>query len=316
MSRRDRVAEILQVKGRGQNRAGIVSYTLFALGKEWQKLSGDPNSKPDFYVIRAVTILEVFTRNRLMRLEDHDSRFAQRAATLLKDHRIDFDLLQSIQGRAITLGDIVGHSVQVNTFGQIIDHFKTLLDLPLPDLLAKAVDRWRTEIKKLPPEPIIPDYNTMAGHLTRLFEVRHILCHELPTKPVYAESEVAQFIQHAAAFADALEAVLDFEMYGLTPLTQTDMNINAAEKLRAKEAEMATLVESISSEISLVDGELDALKDSQEKWFAHRNAYCDFATLLSQGGTIRPLLWGIEAQEMTESRIAQLMSWKDARLSL
>ena len=124
-----------------------------------------------------------------------------RATALVKDFRIDFELVHSIQGRTITLGDIAGHAVPVNAFGQIVDHFTALLDLDLSDRIAKAVDRWETEMLGKPPAPIIPDYKIMATHLARLFEVRHILCHELPREPVYGREEVSIFLSHAEEFA-------------------------------------------------------------------------------------------------------------------
>ena len=114
----------------------------------------------------------------------------------------------------------------------------------------------------------------------------------------------------------ALETVLDFEMYGLTPLDQTGMNIEADEKLRAKEQELDLLIDSIRSDISLVEGESEALLDSQGKWRAYRNAHCDAVTRLNGDVTIRPLLWRNEARVITEQRILQLSAWKEYRSSL
>ena len=299
MGKREKSAEILQIKARGGNQGSFVSYALSTLTLEWEKLRDAPETKADYYLIRAVTILEVFTRARIAMLVNHDKKYALRAPILVKDYRIDFDLVHSIQGRTITLGEIVGHGVQVNTFGQIIDHFSTLLELNLPDRLATAIDRWETEISGKPSSPIIPDYGAMAAHVTRLFELRHIIVHELPKFPVYKKGDVADLLSHAEAFADALETLLTLEMYGLVPLTQTEMNIDAAEKLRAKEKELDLLIDSIRSEISFWKDESAALQESQDKWLAYRNAHCDFVTYLYEGGTIRPLLWGNEAQMIT-----------------
>jgi uncharacterized protein YecT (DUF1311 family) len=312
VAKRDRSAEIIGIKTRGGSatNAAYASYTLDSLKRDWDKLNENRSVPSDFYLIRAVTILEVFTRARIGMLVDHDQNYARRATDLLRDYRIDFDLVQCVYGHTITLGDIVAHSLQVNSFGQIVDHFKVLLEFDLSDRLAKAVDRWQTEVEKEPPRPIIPDFAAMAAHLTRMFELRHILCHELPKKPVYQRDEISSFVGHAKTFAHALQEVLNLEMYGLTPLTQTEMNIEAAGKLQSKEQELEALIESIRTEISWVEGELEALQLSQDTWKAYRDAYCEFDTWLNMGGTIRPLLWGGRAQEITEQRIDQLRSWK------
>jgi uncharacterized protein YecT (DUF1311 family) len=316
--RRDRTSEIIGIKTRGGSatNGAFASYTLDALKREWDKLSVNREVPSDFYIIRAVTILEVFTRARIGMLVDLGKDYAKRATDLLKDYRIDFDLVQSVYGRTIALGNIVAHSVQINSFGQIVDHFKVLLEFDLSDRLAKAVDRWETEVKKKPSCPIIPVYASMAAQLKRLFELRHILCHELPKKAVYSRNEISDLLGHAVTFADALQNVLNFEMYGLTPLTQTEMNIDAGRRLRSKEHELEALIESIRSEISWADGEIGTLQISQETWKAYRDAYCEFSTWLNRGGSIRSTLWAGRARDITEQRIAQVRSWKEHRSSL
>jgi len=156
----------------------------------------------------------------------------------------------------------------------------------------------------------------MAKRLKRLFEVRHIICHELPSKPAYMASEVTDFLNEAVRFASAFENVLSFELYGLTPLTQTEMNIEAARKLRERDSELEKLIIAIPGEVSLVNGELSALEESQEKWLSFRKSHCDFLTILNKGGTIRSLLWSSKAKAMTEHRIEELGVWLEHRANL
>ncbi len=189
-------------------------------------------------------------------------------------------------------------------------------------LLETAVDRWETEIKKTSTGPIVANYDAMARCLTRLFEVRHILCHEAPRRSVYEASEIDQFLDNAIQLAKAIDAILTLEKFGLVPLTQTDMNITAAEELTRTEAEMNKLLSKIEARVKEVDSTrisirgyesdsswLDHLKDAQEKWLAYRKAHCEFDTYLNQGGTIRSLLWGKEATRLTQLRISDLESW-------
>ena len=185
MSTRDRTGEILEIKKRNPRNEGLLSFGLVELKRRWEKGGKGLDSVPDFYLIRAVTILEVSTRQEMARLIDHRKDFTERAVELSKNFKMDFATVREIQGRAITLGDIVSHSVPVNAFGQVLDYFETLLGKPLRPLLVSAVDRFRTEIEKEPAEPIIPDFDSIRGRLARLFEIRHILCHELPEKAVY-----------------------------------------------------------------------------------------------------------------------------------
>jgi uncharacterized protein YecT (DUF1311 family) len=323
MSTRDRTGEIVEVKERNPLRHRFGSYSLDSLKAQWTRKGKSEGSTPDFYVVRAVTLLEVFTRGNIAELIDHGPDYANRAIELTKNLKMDFALVQGIQGRVITLGDIVAHNVSVNSFGQMLGHFEVLLDKkPLRPILASAVDRWATEIERKPSEPIISDFDALAGRVTRLFEVRHILCHETPKKAVYEVGEIDDFLNDAIRFTKALEEVLTFEMFGLVPLTQTDMNITAGKDLKKKEEELNQLLAEIRAKVKITDDAraplaaekadgswLHSLNDAEEKWLSYRNAQCDFDTYLNQGGTIRPTLWAGEASRLTESRIAELRSW-------
>jgi hypothetical protein len=101
VAKRDRSAEIIGIKTRGGSatNAAYASYTLDSLKRDWDKLNENRSVPSDFYLIRAVTILEVFTRARIGMLVDHDQNYARRATDLLRDYRIDFDLVQCVYGR-------------------------------------------------------------------------------------------------------------------------------------------------------------------------------------------------------------------------
>jgi uncharacterized protein YecT (DUF1311 family) len=322
MSNRDRTQEILDVKQRDARWIWFGSYGLETLRREWLKNRQNEACEPDFYVIRTVTLLEVFTRRNLADLIDHDRRFTDRAIDLSKHVKIDFALIRDVQGRAITLGDILAHSVPVNSFGQTVGYFETLLGKPLRPMLEVAMDRWDTEVMKTSTGPIITDYEALARSLARLFEIRHILCHEAPRKSVYQASEIDEFLDRAVQLAKALHEVLTLERFGRVPLTQTDMNIAAGQDLKKTEDEMNRLFAVAEARVEEVDSKhagiktpgtdetwLRNLRDTQEKWLSYRKAHCEFQTYLNRGGTIRPLLWAREANRLTELRIADLESW-------
>jgi uncharacterized protein YecT (DUF1311 family) len=311
VSRQDRADQILEVKSRNLRGDGFLSYDLEHLSRHWSKNKADPERTPDFYVIRAVTTIEVFTRRNMASLIDHSEQYTERAVELSKHFKMDFDLIRHIQGRAITLGDIVAQSVPVNSFGQIIGYFETLIGKPLRSLLCQAIDRWSVEINKGAREPIIPDFDRLAKQLTRLFEVRHIICHELPSKSVYNETEIDAFLEEAIRFTKALQEVLTFEQFGLVPLTQTDMNIAAGEELRKKEDEMSVAISEMQTRLKRRDDEFSnewtqLFNDSQEKWLAYRNAQCEFDTFMFRGGTIRSSLCGAQATQLTKLPIDEL----------
>jgi hypothetical protein len=81
----------------------------------------------------------------------------------------------------------------------------------------------------------------MASRLSTLFEIRHILTNEIPKGQVYSIGDIEDFLTEARRFTNALEEVLTFERFGLVPLTQTEINIAAAEDRTKKETEWNAL---------------------------------------------------------------------------
>lgn len=328
---RERSREILDVKKRSSQSHNYISFRINFLIRRWEetKQSGGCDTdyfygETDFYIIRAVTCLEVFTRGQIAELIDHAKQYTDKAVDLSRNFKMDFALVRDVQGRAITLGDIVAHSVPVNYFGQIITYFEILLGKPLRPLLSNAIDRWQVEVMKQPSKPIIADMDALTRCLTRLFEIRHILCHEIPSSHTYAINEISEFLDCALKFADALEEVLQFEKFGLTPLTQTEMNVSSHERLLSTEEKLTRLLLEITDKLDATDrirvpvpltGPQETwaqcLSDAHNKWLAYRNAHCEFMAYSSRHGTIWPLLWATEATNLTQRRIEDLESWKE-----
>jgi uncharacterized protein YecT (DUF1311 family) len=319
---RDRTQEILNIKERDAGWLGYGSFPLTNLLREWENHRKSEACTPDFFVIRIVTLLEVFARQNVASLVDHDRKFTDRAIEFSKQIKVDFALVRDIQGRTITLGDILAHSLPINSFGQIIAYFDTLLGKPVRPLLESEVDRWETDVKKAAAKPIIEDYDALARYLVRLFEVRHILCHEAPRKKVYDPGEIDRFLDGAIRFTKTMEGVLAFEKFGRVPMTQAAMNAAAHDDLQKVEHEMGRLFSEVAARVKAFDTTLAArkdgtnedkwhvlLEDEQAKWLSYRNARCEFDTYLSRGGTIRPVLWAGEANRLTKLRIADLGSW-------
>ena len=81
LSTRDRTREILDIRQRG-SRSDTVPFDLEALQREWSKHRHSEACVPDFYVIRLVTLLEVFTRGNIDSLIDYEKKYTDRAIKL------------------------------------------------------------------------------------------------------------------------------------------------------------------------------------------------------------------------------------------
>lgn len=326
---RDRATEILEVKGRDRFGRSYASIDLQQLRSKWDRYKVQEACTPDFFIIRAVTLLEVFIKRNISQLIDHSKDHTERAVGIAKQIKLEFELVRHIQDRAITLGDIVAHSISLNSFDQIIKPFDVLLGKDLVPLLKVAVDRYASIRSSIPATPIIEDFGNLAARMARLYELRHILCHEVPTKQVYQTAEVSGLLDAAERFSKALQEVVTFERFGLVPLDQTSMNIAAAKELKASEDQLAELFTLIHSRVDdqgktmfqvqdfrapkqSVSEWIKMLEESQEKWLAYRNLFIEFTTYQNLGGTIHSALWASQAKTMTEKRTSELRSWLES----
>ena len=73
MAKRDRVSEIAEKKRRGPKAARDFHREFQGLQKLWQRTSPTNSDVDDFFLIRAVTLLEVFSRDCLAQLVDSGS---------------------------------------------------------------------------------------------------------------------------------------------------------------------------------------------------------------------------------------------------
>jgi uncharacterized protein YecT (DUF1311 family) len=145
----------------------------------------------------------------------------------------------------------------------------------------------------------------------KLFECRHILVHELPDAPPYGDGDIDRFIEMTSQLLRATEGYVEWLLHGDYPLTQTDMNIKAAEDATAADEELAVLLERIRDE-----GRREDFETAQAAWEAYRAAEADFRTDWDTGGTIRPLLHASAFETLTRERIAALQGFLDGEFSL
>jgi len=262
-----------------------------------------------FFPIRAVTLIEVFTRAWIAAFVDFGNPYVERAFAFTKNIKLDFDVIREIQGRTITLGDVIAHSVPLNNFGQIVGAFETLIGGQFVPHLAKTIDRWEVEMNGKAPVPVISDVTGMASTLDRLFRIRHILVHEYPMQPVYASEDVTPMLEAAAEFAFAAnEACTEF-LYGKIPLTNLEMKEAVAEEWRRFDEELNRVLEQISAEQDDIGKHL--LEDSQSRWALFLEAQCAFRTDSSRAGSMAGLLWLHEARSLTEVRLKQMRWYLD-----
>lgn len=158
----------------------------------------------EFVPIRLVTILEVFIRNVIELLLYADDEKKRRAQALLKSIKFDFLLTEALESGQLTLASIDAHEVHIQTLPAIVHIF----DVLLADDFWEVMQQTRLVIAEddgsFVQEPIIEDIDALKKELTRLFEVRHVLTHELPHSKAVNRDDIKRMIEASRKFVTAL----------------------------------------------------------------------------------------------------------------
>ena len=301
--RNPRAIQILNwKKRRNENQIAIQQlYLIEDLLKTW-KLRGD-NTKylSEFIPIRLVTILEVFTRDTIREIVDHGSEYSDRAGKITTT-KIDFDFVKHMVGKRLTIGDLVAHSVSISS----IDNIIAALEILIPNFTTKMKTshaRWTEEQSTWPLSPIIKDFDQTICQLKRLFYIRHIVTHELPTNTVFDISEVEQFCSASLNFIQACDWVVIECLHGSVAQTQLQMNIDAAEELKKLEKKMAAALSQVKKLRSI---DVPKLERVQKNWTVFANDTASLHASIVEHGSMYSLIWNDSMIDLTAKREKEL----------
>lgn len=305
---RDRISEILEVKARREFRPSSLAHEIGELERAWNEGGGLISQFPEFLPIRLVTFLEVFTKNWVADLIDEGEPYAERSRKLftINGLKIDFDSAKAISGQAVSLGELISHAVKVNNISSISSAFNALLDNNIFNVISDITDRYEVEVLGEEGSPIIDDIELTKSHISKLFECRHIITHELPDKLPFEAADVNAWIQSVGGFIAATDEFLNSKLYGAYPLTQLQMNFDA--QARADKAEK--LLDDI---IAIADPDKDNfdLQEAQESWKIYMKKECEYRSEINQPfhGSIAPSIYHSERLILIEERIEKLNDW-------
>jgi uncharacterized protein YecT (DUF1311 family) len=306
LAHRDRIQQIIEWRAR-RGRTSVeylIPGRVADLRYAWEAQKGGYETA-DFFPIRLVTLLEVFAREWIRRVVDRGSPYIERAETLTRSTKLDFVFSMALQGRRVTIGDLVAHAVSINDIGQMLKIFDLLLEDQFTKRLPLISDRWEVEVERVKAKPIIQNFDRTMKDLSRLFEIRHILVHELPVTKPYDSEEIDNFITASEEFVAAAEEILTFELEGAVPLTQMDMNQAAAADLEGEAANLAAILQKVRLG-NINSGLLDA---AQAAWQTFAECEARLHAHVVSGGSMEPMVYAATKSELVRLRSEQLRWW-------
>jgi uncharacterized protein YecT (DUF1311 family) len=291
---------------RGRSRIGAeLLERVDDLARAWNTHERQVEDFTDFVPMRLSTIMEVYVRETVRQAIDSDPKYADRTEPLAKNFKLDFSLLKSLHGKLVTLGDIIAHSLPVSSLDHVVSTYETLFP-GFRKKLPESRERWTEDQNTQSLPPILGEAERTLSVIKRIFEVRHIVTHEMPKERPYAVEEIAEFLTSTRDFLSATDWILIGETKGDVPRTQMAMNMAAGEDLDVVVREMEEALVEIRAR-----GELDEKKlaASQAAWDAYADSEATLHASLVEGGSMFPLIWAASKAEVTRERVNRLRWW-------
>ena len=305
---RDLVAEIEEIRQRrgAETYPVMIPFRMINIARAFRSA---PVLDPEFlrYVpIGTVACIEGFFRSAVKECIDAGGQFADNARHLsqVRDLRADFDILDAVHGRRISIGELFAHLVSINRLAQIDAIMSTIIGTRFLELLTSVHSRWDVEVKGEPQKPIIAESGVVLKHVDKMFRLRHIYTHELVDFDKPDRTVIGEALESSVSFLKAAAEVVRNLLHPNAPLTQTDMNQQSAEDLAALDGKIEAVLEELSS---LVDGDRRVLlRAGQAAWMEFRRRQAEYEAGSYRGGTIYPVVFGGAAQSLAKERLENL----------
>ena len=306
--KRDLVAEIEEIRQRRRAETYTVMVPLRMINIA-HAFRSSPVLDPEFlrYVpIGTVACIEGFFRSAVKKCIDTGGQFADNSRHLrqVRDLRADFDILDAVHGRRISIGELFAHLVSINRLEQIDAIMSTITGTSFLELLKSVHSRWDVEVKGEPKKPIITEPGVVLKHVDEMFRLRHIYTHELGDFDKPDRTVIEEALESSVSFLKAAAEVVENLLHPDAPLTQTDMNQQSTEDLSALDGKIEVVLEELSSRVA--SGRRALLRAGQAAWMEFRRQQAEYEAGSYHGGTIYPFIFGRAAQSLAKERLENL----------
>jgi len=308
---RDIIQEIGEIRNRRQFGSAMMElpFRLFSLEHAFRNQKDHDGELVRYFPVALIACVEGYFRMAIKDLIDTGDPYLSNAEKPASSIRLDFSVVRAVHGKAITVGELVAHGIQLSRLEHIDVALSTILGTGFLKGLETVTDRWAHEIGGKEVAPILENPNEVFADVARTFELRHIICHEIASAYEIKLEEVARCFESCVAFLRASDEFISETLDPGAPLTQTDMNIAAWNDLEAKNLELEEAANKLIARLD--DAELKAFKESQEKWRQYCESWADFvAGDRAGGGTIWPLIYVGAAKATIEMRIQEVRGFR------
>ena len=306
--KRDLIAEIEEIRRRQHplSHPVAIPFRMIMIARAFRSSPALDSEFLRYVPIATIACVEGFFRSAVKELIDAGGQFAKNARHLsqIRDLRADFDILDAVHGRRISIGELFAHLASFNRLSQIEAIMSTIIGSSFLELLKSVHDRWDVEVKGKPQKPIITEPEVVLKHMDEMFRLRHIYAHEVIARDELDRATVGEALESSVSFLNAAAEVVGELLHPNAPLTQADMNQQSARDLAVLDGKIEAVLEELSSLVE--DDRRELLYAGQAAWLEFRRRQAEYAASIYRGGTIYPVIYGGAERSLGEERLESL----------
>lgn len=282
--------------------------------KESLAYNGDFDKELVKYIpISTIACFEAFFRSVYMELIDFGKPFSDNAIKFnqSKNVKFDFEIINAIQSKIVTVGEFISHILPCNNFDDINSNISTIANIDFINSIKTFRKENIFDSEDSNSKSFIENFSQIISDVKRTFELRHIFCHEFATNMKVDKAEIWRCFLNSKIFLNQTNEFIWCLLYPNAPETQTDMNIRASETFAKSDNELNELVSVIR--IALVDAEGPVISpelfdESINEW----KKYCEIKARIdasgSTGGSIYQYVYTNSLALSTKEKIASLQN--------
>jgi len=162
-----------------------------------------------YFPIRLVACFEGYFRLAYADLIDQVPQFQSNAASKFNDIKFTLQTAISLRHHSVSLGDFIAHLLPTNNLEDINRNVSLITTKDfLDDFKAKRPKVYPYVQTALLPEWEIDEDAQIISRVKRIFELRHVFCHELAPKESLTIGEVTEYSYTAIKFLHISEALI------------------------------------------------------------------------------------------------------------
>lgn len=314
--KRNLINEITAIKSRSEfNSLHHYSRRLNDIEYAFQEnldYNGDFNKELLKYIpIATVACFEAFFRSVYKELIDFGKPFSDNVVKFnqAQNVKFNFDIVNAIQTKTVTVGEFVSHILPCNNFEDINKNLSLLCSIDFADQIKKFKRESISEHVNENSKQFIENGDRIITDIKRTFELRHIYCHEFATNLPIDKDEILRCFNSSKLFLNQVNEFVWDLIYPNAPETQTDMNIQASDEFERSENDLFALISTIKEakkENSDFDLNVGLFDKTIEQWKKYRETKAELDASVVEGGTMYPLFYTNSLIATTKEKIESL----------